>query len=138
MTHSFRIASLAAVLLAAYAGCSPSQSATYQATGEVLYNDQHVEGAQVMFLSADRRSGTATTDVNGKFTLTTFGELDGVIPGSHQVTITKNVSAPTTPDNPYPRPKNQLPQRYARADQSQLTAEVTPEGENHFTFELSN
>jgi hypothetical protein len=127
-----------AIVLATFLGCGPSRPTTYQATGEVTYQGKPVEGAQVMFLAADGRSASGTTDAAGTFTLNTFEAADGVLPGTHQVTITKFISPATTPDNPYPRPTNALPPRYSRAEESQLTAEVTPDGENHFPFELTD
>lgn len=136
--RSLNVLILAAVVAWGVTGCGPARPATLPATGEVTYNGQPVSGAQVMFLSPDGRPANATTDAAGKFTLTTFEEGDGALPGTHQVTINKHTTLPSTPENPYPQSKNELPARYGRADLSQLTAEVKSGDENHFRFELTD
>lgn len=118
-------------------GCGSDKPDTIPVTGEVLYNSQPVEGASVVFVS-EGPPATGTTDAQGKFTLRTFTDDDGAIAGAHRVTITKNVSEPSTPENPYPVSKNMLPAKYARPESSQLTAEVGKGNENMFQFQLSD
>ena len=81
---------------------------------------------------------TGITDAGGKFTLRTFAEGDGAVPGTHRVTIAKNVAEPTTADNPYALGKNVLPSRYARLDESGLQLEVRSGETNHFRLELAD
>ena len=116
-------------------GCGDNHPETITVTGEVFHKGQPVEGASVVF-TADGPLATGSTDAQGKFTLRTFRDGDGAIAGTHRVTITKNVSEASTPENPYPVVKNMLPQRYARPDTSQLTAVVEADKENVFRFEL--
>jgi hypothetical protein len=104
--------------------------------GSVTYRDQPVAGAQVMFLPESGPTATGTTDESGEFELRTFAAGDGAVPGKHRVTITKHVALPAAPDNPYPETRNELPERYGRANASGLTAEVETDDENEFAFEL--
>lgn len=116
-------------------GCGVSHPDTVAVTGEVFHNGQRVDGANVVFTS-EGPLATGITDAQGKFTLRTFSDGDGAIAGTHRVTITKNVSDPSTPENPYPVPKNMLPVNYAQADTSGLTADVGTDKENVFRFDL--
>jgi hypothetical protein len=118
------------------AGCSDGKPTTVPVTGEVIYKNAPVEGAEVTFAPDGGALAQGITDAAGKFTLRTFADGDGAIPGNHRVTVVKNVSEPTTPENPYPISKNTLPARYAQPDQSGLTKEVKADGENHFRLEL--
>lgn len=119
----------------ALTGCGDSHPDTVDVTGEVFHNGQPVDGANVVFTS-DGPIATGITDAQGKFTLRTFRDGDGAIAGMHRVTITKNISAPSTPEDPYPTVKNMLPAQYARPDSSGLTADVSAEKENVFRFDL--
>jgi hypothetical protein len=119
-------------------GCSQGKPDTVPVTGEVIYQNAPVEGAEVTFSPEGGALAMGRTDAAGKFTLRTFEEGDGALPGSHRVTVVKNVAQPTRPDNPYPVTKNMLPARYAQPAQSGLTFEVQPSGENHFRLELQN
>ena len=127
----------AACLSMVMIGCGANHPDTHQVTGEVVYNGQPVEGANVVF-TPDGPLATAITDAQGKFALRTFRDSDGAVAGSHRVTVTRNVAEPSTPENPYPTTKNLLPARYARPDTSGLTAEVSSDKENVFRFELSD
>ena len=118
-------------------GCGPSQPDTFETIGEVYYNGQPVEGATVVF-SSDGPPAKGVTDAQGRFSLRTFSDGDGTIAGQHSVTITKNVSEASTAEDPYPAVKNMLPDRYARPDSSQLTAEVRAEHKNMFRFDLKD
>lgn len=118
-------------------GCTAGHPTTYPVTGEVLYDGQPVEGASVVFTS-DGPPAHGTTDAQGKFTLRTFAAGDGATLGEHRVTITKNVAQPSAPDDPYPVTKNVLPAKYAKPDTSNLTANVTTDGDNTFRFELKD
>jgi hypothetical protein len=78
------------------------------------------------------------TDAAGKFTLRTFADGDGAMPGTHRVTVVKNDAPPITPDNPYPILQNRLPLRYGQASQSGLQFEVRSGETPHFRLELAD
>ena len=81
----------------------------------------------------------------GKFTLTTFKPGDGATPGMQQVTVSKaeETGRPTAKTAPpvfrpgaAPRPRWIIPQRYAHAQTSGLTREVTENGDNDIVLDL--
>lgn len=110
----------------------------YAVTGEVVYQGAPVEGAQVMFMPADARQASGSTDDNGKFELSTFDPGDGAVAGMHEVTISKMLQVNPSDTSSYPEMRPALPPRYSNPGTSNLKAEVTPDGENHFRFELTN
>lgn len=153
------LASLMALVL--LVGCAPSgptnRPDTVDVTGTVTYNDVPVSGATVTFKpqDPDGRGATGRTDDSGVYQMTTFEPNDGVIPGEYNVTVTKTVGAETpqgdvevdldnTGDDlsePPPEtdgPQVMLPEKYADASTSGLTATVTADGENKFDFQLTD
>ena len=120
----------------AVAGCGPSKPVAYPVTGTVTYQDQPVEGAQVMFTQTGARAAEGTTDAAGKFTLTTFASGDGALPGTHKITVVKMVSQ--DPSDPYSPAKNVLPARYATPTESPLEHTVTAGGANEVPLKLTD
>jgi hypothetical protein len=59
---------------------------------------------------------------DGSFTMTTLRENDGVLPGTHQITVTPPTSA--DPDKTPPKPA--IPSKYFNFETSGLTADVQP------------
>jgi hypothetical protein len=132
----------------AVAGCSGSRKLpqTFPATGQVLMGGQPVAGAEVHFTPVGgegMKSAHATTDSAGRFhMLTYFGpgsDVDGALANEYAVAVRKippatgivNLEAGQRP------PANELPEKYANARTSSLTAVVRPEGKNEFVFELT-
>ncbi len=124
------------LLFALLAGCGDGRPQRVVVTGTVRYNGTPVEGAHVMFTPTGARPASARTDAEGRFELRTFDPADGAVVGTHLVTIAKMGS--TNPNDPYAARSSSLPERYRRTETSGLTAEVTAEGENDFTFELTD
>ena len=150
MRLSLFVASLAAALLAA-AGCSPSDPnrKTVPVKGVVLYKGKPLEKAYVTFFQPEaNRSAIGETDAEGRFTLTTFVEGDGALPGSHKVTVRKlEIIDRSIPGYDYvekgetapiPEEKWSSPKRYGKPETSGLTAEVTDKGPNEFEFDLKD
>jgi hypothetical protein len=138
-------------LAIAICGCGGSgHPDTVQATGIVTYNGEPVSGAKVVFAAASLQPATGTTDSNGRFELSTFDTNDGAVPGQFAVTVTKTKSVGgMTADEEHaalaagrkveaPKTVDELPVRYKSAETSKLTAEVTPDGDNDFTFPLAD
>lgn len=138
------------LLLLVAAGCSGSNHpATSPVSGIVTYHDAPVEGALVIFApQAGGQTATATTDAEGKFALSTFGEKDGAVPGSYKVTVAKTAKDETPPKTeaqlneeylqqmktgrppaPPQPPKNLLPVKYLSVQTTTLSATVN-EGTN--------
>ena len=137
--------------LAGTAGCQSTESGgnhppVVKATGTVTYKGDPVEGAEVTFNNPSANySGTAKTDSSGRFTLSTFGKNDGVVPGKQLVAIRRVEVIDKTPPNVDvsaggaalpPEIRWLIPQKYSDFKKSGLTAEVTEGGKNDFTFDL--
>lgn len=79
-------------------GCGPDLShlpKTVQADGLVTLDGVPVDGAQVVFISADGNSASAATDTSGKFSLRSFDEKPGAVPGTYKVQVSKTIAEPT-------------------------------------------
>ena len=146
----------AAILLFAVVGCGggPSRPPTYSVTGQVTENGKPVAGVDVAFRPDDSASGqkpaNGKTDVEGRYTLTTFSFGDGAMAGSYRVTLSKfNAVAdnaadvdsedyvPPSASKPDKLPANQLPKNLADPATSGLTATVDPNAaENVFDFSV--
>ena len=114
------------------------------AAGTVLYKNQPVEGATVTFVpQGDAQAAIGQTDAGGKFQLQTYQPGDGAVPGEYKVTVRKvEVAAEAREetnvfDTKPIEERSLLPQRYGKADKTDLTASVK-EGENDFKFELKD
>ena len=129
-------------------GCSghPDRPETYPVSGTVLLNGKPVERADVAFYPKTTgpvsKSAGGQTDAQGLFSLHTyFSPTDNpevALAGEYIVVITKIDVPKEAIMNPvgFIPPKNQLPKRYSNATVSKLSAPVTAEGPNSFTFEL--
>lgn len=142
------------VMMVVLAGCGGSgdkwtdaRPETYPVSGTVLYNDEPVEGATVIFSPVGHENGAVgLTAANGEFQLRTFEPNDGAVAGDYKVTIRKvevisdGADGPPAIPDPTPAPLEErsfLPERYGKAASSGLTASVKEEGGNTFKFELT-
>lgn len=84
-----------AVAAALAVGCSESDRLeTAPVTGQVTYNGKPVPTGSVMFVPEDGGpSATGEIDTEGYYTLQTYEEGDGAIPGRHKVVVTALQSA---------------------------------------------
>jgi hypothetical protein len=111
----------------------------HSAQGLVELDGQPLDGATITFFTerADRGnepfSAVGITDSAGRFVLKTFRPNDGAVAGTHIVMIEKS-----SYDDRTGRVTAHLPRRYARQETSGLTAEVTEQGPNDFTFRLES
>jgi hypothetical protein len=128
MTGLFRsVVGIPLVLCAALlVGCSKGEVKTYPIPGKLVYQDNSpVPGATLVFqTTVDGKPVAArgTADSEGKFTLTTFEEGDGVVAGEHQV----SVSPLPAGDGPAPV-KPAVPPVYSDFAASGLKTTVSPE-----------
>lgn len=99
-----------------------------------------MEGAVVTFhADTSGKTAMAVTDDTGAFEVSTYynNGLDikkGMVTGDYRVTIIKLDSAPAK--SVMQPPKNLLPPKYAIRDRSGLTATVTSDNANEFSFDL--
>lgn len=113
------------------------------AEGTVNLDGSPLPNAVVTFYPDSGRPATGRTDESGQFTLMTKEPGDGAMIGSHKVTVILNSSSEATmnSEDPYAisdpsAKKDGLPAKYEEVSTSGLTAEVTADGENKFTFDL--
>ncbi len=133
-------------------GCGSNQAenaswpARYPVTGTVTYQGNPVEGADVTFMSTDKNStGTGKTDSAGKFSMTTYTQNDGVVSGSHMVTIRRVDVVDNTPKDVDLSAGGKavppvitwvVPEKFSVAGKSGLSADVSETAKNDFKFDL--
>ena len=161
--NSFRRLLAAVPVCLALAGCpgSGDRPDTYSVSGTVKFSGAPLADATVMFAPVDgQRIALGRTNANGEYSLTTFSPNDGAMEGDYTVLVRKamNTSAEVTEaahtDEVIEDPKAggdgghdagqdqspesvvMVPPKYANKNLSDLSAKVTPDGENVFNFEL--
>lgn len=143
------------VVMTALTGCSKSNAdklGTVKAGGTVMLSGQPVAGATVTFspTSSGGRAASAVTDNQGRFNLNTSNTIQGVIPGTYVVGVSKEiVQGAMTPEQsqayyeknnqPPPPPKvvNELPEKYKTPSTSGLKAEVKAGSAEDLKFDLA-
>jgi len=131
---------LATLFLAVHSGCGSKSEfpATVPVSGKVTYKGQPVAKGTVTFQPEGGQPATGALQPDGTFTLSTFAERDGALPGHHKVMIIANDSDPTLMPGSspgYKPPKDLVPKKYAKLDTSGLSADVA-KGNPPFEFDL--
>ncbi|HEX6986969.1 MAG TPA: carboxypeptidase-like regulatory domain-containing protein [Planctomycetaceae bacterium] len=164
MSSPKRIPSAACLAALLLAGCPGSEGGdrqeVYPVSGKVTMGGGPVANAAVIFSPKEGQPvATGRTNDKGEFTVTTYESGDGAAAGKYVVLVSKEVApsnstGPATghdPNNPtaFRAPSHSgaqlrglssassgLPEKYSRADQSDLNVEVKSDGENNFNLEL--
>lgn len=147
MLHHYKTASICLILLAAI-GCGSDQLRVYPVSGKVSFAGKPMEGGgAIALIPTDGQNGKAAggvIDEEGNYTLSTYAEGDGSIPGKFRVIITQTaVEEPeATPDGEAPResvpflsPDKLIPAVYSDFKNSPLTVEIKTEKQEH-NFDL--
>lgn len=133
---------LASASLMLFSGCFGQKGLeTAPASGIVTYNGKPLSFGRVSFRPEAGSPATGEIQSDGTFALSTYGNGDGAIVGTHQVSITSTEAdagtmAETAANTEMAVPKSLIPKKYTSFATSELTAEVVASGENKFTFEL--
>lgn len=127
--HYLPCALIALLLLTS---CSSSNGMA-SVTGTVLYKNEPVDGATVIFHSKGEgptaKPAQGKTNRSGHFTLSTYigptEQLPGALPGDYRVTVTK-IDEPQGAYDPLKDPplKNHVPTKYAAALTSPLAVTI--------------
>jgi arylsulfatase A-like enzyme len=97
-------------------------------TGIITLDGQPLAGAHVVFFPSSGRPAVGVTDDSGRFTLSTYEETDGALPGRHNVAIQFDA---TRPDR-----RLIVPAKYSNPETSGFRVQVKPGGANEFAFDL--
>ena len=120
MSKSILISAALAALM--FAGCGDGRPSVVKTSGQVFINGEPLtfEGdGFVQVIPVDSRPATGKINPSdGTFTLTTFVDGDGVIPGEHPATILVNALGPGG------QSVNLLPREYSDASTSGLTVVI--------------
>lgn len=100
-----------------------------EVTGSISLDGSPLPGASVVFLPEEGGSAFAMTDEDGKFELMYNRDTSGAVPGSYKVTVSKE-------KDPKEPGMELIPEKYN--EKSTLTAEVKPDVENDFQFDLTS
>ena len=113
------------------AGCGDSNPAVYPVTGTVSFNGEPLSTGTIVFIP---KSGGASAQgqigSGGKYTLTTFTDGDGALPGTHTVMVS------AMKDNGPEAPATALVPDKFSSENSGLTGEVKEQDENVVDFDL--
>lgn len=120
---------------------------TYAAGGTLLVDGKPMEGVKVQFELPTGQDGRPMvafgyTDSRGRFRLQTFRDGDGAVEGQQGVMV-ERVTTETLPKPPGAevaptREVSHLPERYRYAKTSGLTATVSADGRNEFSFSITS
>jgi hypothetical protein len=109
----------ALVICCAVGGCGPQRPKRVPVSGTVIIDGKPLTRGTVSFVPQDARPATGEIGPDGRFTLSTFGEGDGCVPGSHTVTVFANEWLTPT------QLKWHAPKEYADIETSTLKVEIT-------------
>ena len=122
------------LLLVLAAGCSkaPDGPKPVPVTGTITRNGQPLPEVDVMFVPESGQPSVGKTDSGGHFQLEYTADRTGAVPGKHRVVIT----LPGT-KLPPPTGDEKMPAKIQPAQEFYKEAEVKPDSENDFTFEVA-
>jgi hypothetical protein len=110
--------------------------ATVPASGTVTYKGQPVESGSIQFVPESGRPANANI-VAGKFSLGTYQDGDGAIPGKARITINSTSERPSTKRGAEPETVYLVPVRYSSPDRSGITFELPSTGTKNIKIELN-
>lgn len=68
-------------------GCSDGRPERLPVSGQVLIDGEPLTHGYIRFVPEGGRPAGAKLDDQGRFTLSTYGKYDGIIPGIHQIEV---------------------------------------------------
>jgi hypothetical protein len=129
---------IALALLPAWGFCSgcggdSGELPTVRVSGTLSVDDKPVSKGTVHFQPA---KGPAATGIvqDGKFTLTTYKDGDGVIPGKNRVSVEVVEEVPTKDGDT--TSKSLIPAKFMNPDKSGLQLEVRPSGYSNLQISI--
>lgn len=130
-------------------GCGSDQLRVYPVSGKISFDGKPMEGGgSIALIPTDGQNGKTAggiIDEEGNYTLSTYADGDGSIPGKFRVIITQTaVEEPeATPDGQAPREsvpflsqEKLIPAIYSDFQKSPLTVEIKTEKQEGVNFDL--
>lgn len=118
------VVAAALVLSLSATGCGPSRPAVVPAAGIVTLDGKPLAGGFIRLVPAASRPATGAIGPDGRFTLGTFAESDGCVPGTHGVEVIGPLPAGGEAAAAVPAPTVTVPARYRDAQTSGLTITI--------------
>lgn len=116
-------------------GCGdPAMIAAVPAAGTVSYKGKPVESGSIQFVPATGRSASGTI-TNGQFTLTTYEDGDGAVPGQHKVGVMATKDMPAKGGGEAEQ-VYVIPQEFSMPDLSGVTVDVPAEGKKDIAIDI--
>lgn len=112
------------------AGCGDGRPERVKVSGRVLIDGKPLSYGTIRFVPEGARPSYARIGQDGSFTLTCFGDEDGIIPGTHRVEINAGEALSET------KVKWHAPGKYASYKTSGIT-ETIEKSTDSLTIELS-
>lgn len=106
------------VLVTFVGGCGDGRPPRVQVTGRVLIDNQPLTLGTIQVAPANARPAYGRIGPDGRFTLSSFGDHDGVVKGTHQVAVL------ATEDLDSRRCKWHAPKKYSQFDTSGLSVTI--------------
>jgi hypothetical protein len=123
-------------LVMAVAGCSgdPGMVTAVPASGTVKFDGKPLESGSISFVPEKGRPASGAIK-DGKFTMTTYTENDGAIPGKHAVAVTsyKEVQIRGASE---PQQVPTIPEIYLKPTTSGIAIDVPPGGKTDIAIDL--
>lgn len=149
MKTTLKSASLLLLIALACTGCSNGNKTVYPVMGKITLNGKPMEGGgSIAFVPVEGQDGKTAggvIDDEGNYTLSTYGDGDGSIPGKFRVVIIQSSAdePEATPDGQAPRTEaivtlsrdKMIPPVYSDFKGSPLSATVKAES-NELDFDL--
>ena len=107
------------LLSVAVVGCGDGRPARLAVSGQVLIDGRPLTYGYVRFVPTGGRPSGGRLDAEGRFTLSCYGENDGIIPGTHRVEVDGSEWLSAT------KRKWHAPKKYFRYRSSGLEQEIT-------------
>ena len=104
-------------LLTPLTGCGDGRPARVPVSGQVLVDGRPLTTGHVRIVPSNARAAVGAIGQDGRFTLTTFEEGDGCVPGTHGVEV-------TAIENVDQLARRLVPEQYGDASTSGLTVTI--------------
>lgn len=132
---------LALALASCMIGCSDRLPRTVHVEGRITYLGKPVTQGSVTFMPINNASGstlqpaTGSLDSDGNYSLRSYHEKDGILPGKYSVSVAayRSYRLPTRPGE---KLDYSIPEKYTSPQTSGLSADVSTDAAGPFRFDF--